>query len=259
MKHHIGLLAVICAALIGLSACNSTDPTLGVTPADAVGQAASAGIQPSTNAQAAAASARLYIAPIIGSTVAAVTPLSRRLTALAPANGLAIVAEADATKTFVVKGYFSALPENGSTTVVFVWDVFNPAGIRQHRIQGQETVAGIAADPWSIVTPAIMEKIADRTIADFVSWQGRQSNTAQSLAAPAPVTPAPVAAPAVAAPAPVAPAPLATTPIIATPIAPAPVAPAPAIQAPVAATPAPSPAKPAQIPTVPALPPSIKN
>lgn len=249
LKHRPQFLAAIGVALIALSACNSTDPTLGVTAADATGQATSPSIQPSTSAQAATASARLYIAPIIGSTVAAVTPLSRRLTALAPANGLAIVAEADATKTYVVKGYFSALPENGSTTIVFVWDVFDPAGIRQHRIQGQEMVAGIAADPWSIVTPATMEKIADRTIADFKSWQSRQTNAAQVLAAPAVAALPAVVAPTAAAPAAAAPAPVVTAPIATTPI----------VQTPAAATAPASPAKPAQIPTVPAPLPSIKN
>ena len=162
-----GLMATVLVAVLALTACNSADPTLGVTPADGAKQTALPSIQPTTPADAAKASARLYIAPIIGSTVAAVTPLSRRLSALAKANDLAIVADGDPAKTYVVKGYFSALPENGSTTIVFVWDVFDPAGVRQHRIQGQEIVPGTAGDPWSIVPPAVMEKIADRTIADF--------------------------------------------------------------------------------------------
>lgn len=222
---HFGLLA---AALLVLAACNSTDSTLGVTANE---PAPLPSVQPTTPADAAKASARLYIAPIIGSTVAAVTPLSRRLTAVAPANGLAIVADADPSKTYVVKGYFSALAENGATTIVFVWDVFDPAGVRQHRIQGQESVAGIAADPWSIVPPALMEKIADRTIADFIAWQ-------RGVAPAVPPVPAPVVAP-------VAP----VIPEVA-PIAPV----APAVVAPVAPV---APTKPGSIPTIPAPPPSI--
>ena len=230
MKKQAGFFVVAFLGLLALVGCNSTDATLGVTPQDAAQSTASA-VAPSTPAEAAKAGARLYIAPIIGSTVAAVTPLSRRLAAIAPANGLAIVGDADPTKTYVVKGYFSALPENGATTIVFVWDVFDPAGIRQHRIQGQETVAGVAADSWSIVPPATMEKIADRTIADFKVWQN-------GVAAPAVV---PVAAPVV-------------NPPVAPPVVPA-VAPsvAPAV------VPAATPVKPAIIPTVPAPPPSIKN
>jgi hypothetical protein len=223
MKKQAGLLGLALLGLLALTGCNSTDSTLGVTPQDTAQSAASA-VKPSTPAEAAKASARLYIAPIIGSTVAAVTPLSRRLAAIAPANGLAIVADADPSKTYVVKGYFSALPENGATTIVFVWDVFDPSGIRQHRIQGQESVAGTAADSWSIVPPATMEKIADRTIADFKAWQG--------AAAATPVKP-PVVAPPV-------------TPVVVPPVTPA-------------VVPTATPVKPAVIPTVPAPPPSIKN
>jgi hypothetical protein len=226
MKNQAGFLSFALLGLLALAGCNTTDSTLGVTPQDAAQSAASA-VKPSTPAEAAKASARLYIAPIIGSTVAAVTPLSRRLAAIAPANGLAIVADADPAKTYVVKGYFSALPENGSTTIVFVWDVFDPSGVRQHRIQGQESVAGIAADPWSIVPPATMEKIADRTIADFKAWQGGVT---------APVAIAPVVAP--------------VKPDVAPPVVP-PVTPA--------VVPPATPVKPAVIPTVPATPPSIKN
>jgi hypothetical protein len=222
MKKQAGFLSFALLGLLALAGCNSTDSTLGVTPQDAAQSAASA-VKPSTPAEAAKATARLYIAPIIGSTVAAVTPLSRRLSALAPANGLAIVADADPSKTYVVKGYFSALPENGATTIVFVWDVFDPSGVRQHRIQGQESVAGTAADPWAIVPPATMEKIAERTIADFKAWQG---------GAAVPVVPAVVAP---------------VKPVVKPPVV------APAVVPPA------TPAKPAVIPTVPAPPPSIKN
>jgi hypothetical protein len=224
MRHQARNLGFVLIAVLALAGCNSTDPTLGVTPADAGKSTALPSIQPTTPADAAKASARLYIAPIIGSTVAAVTPLSRRLSAQAKANNLAIVADADPAKTYVVKGYFSALSENGSTTIVFVWDVFDPSGVRQHRIQGQESVPGTAADPWSIVPPATMEKIADRTIADFKAWQG-------GVVVPVVVPPI---VPAVAAPVP--PAVPAVTPVVAA-----------------------TPVKPAVIPTVPAPPPSIKN
>jgi hypothetical protein len=228
VRHQARNLYLVLIAVLALTGCNSTDPTLGVTPADASKQTALPSIQPTTPADAAKASARLYIAPIIGSTVAAVTPLSRRLSAQAKANDLAIVADADPAKTYVVKGYFSALPENGSTTIVFVWDVFDPSGVRQHRIQGQEIVPGTAADPWSIVPPATMEKIADRTIADFKAWQGGAVAAAAVPAVVAPVVP-PVAAP---------------VPPVAPQVAPAVT---------------PTPVKPAVIPTVPAPPPSIKN
>jgi hypothetical protein len=237
MIYRTGLLGILFGAILALAGCNATDATLGVTAADAGLQAAEPGVPPSSQADAEKAEARLYIAPIIGSTVGAVTPLSRRLAALAPANGLAIVADTDPAKTYVVKGYFSALPENGATVIVFVWDVFNPSGVRQHRIQGQETVPGTAADPWSIVPPALMETIADRTIAGFKSWETGLAVAAGQVAPAA----APPIAPAVVAP--VAAAPAAAAPVVASAVTPDGI----------------TPLKPGLIPTVPAPPPSINT
>jgi hypothetical protein len=201
-----------CLAVLGLAVtgCNPADPNLGLgqTPGaanrDAVSGASSGpiAIQPPANDPAATtASARIHIAPIIGSTVAAVTPLSRRLGSVAGANGLALVGEADPARTHIVKGYFSALAEGGQTTIVFVWDVFNPAGVRLHRIQGQEQAAGATGDPWASVPPATMERIADRLITDFKDWL--TGGAAPAVAAPI-VQPVP---PVVAAPQPVAPSP----------------------------------------------------
>jgi hypothetical protein len=235
MIYRTGLLGMVFVALVALAGCNATDATLGVTAADGGLQAVEPSAQPAAPGGAENAVARLYIAPIIGSTVTAVTPLSRRLAALAPANGLAIVADTDPAKTYVVKGYFSALPENGATVIVFVWDVFNPSGVRKHRIQGQETVLGTAADPWSIVPPALMETIADRTIAGFKSWETGLAVAAGQVAPAA----APVIAPAAIAPAVVAPA--AAAPVVASAVTPTRI----------------TPLKNGLIPTVPAPPPSI--
>jgi hypothetical protein len=212
------LAVFLIASLFALSACNTNDPTIGVTSAEAEqaspasNAAANSAVRLSSQADVAKASAKLYVAPIVGATVAAITPLSRRIAATAPANGIALVGSADPSQNFIIKGYFSAFPEGGATTLVFVWDVFDTKGIRLHRIQGQENVPGTSAgDPWSIVPPTVMERVADRFIADFNTWRGAQNVApAASPAAPAANTaPAPEPAPTTTAPppAPTTPAP----------------------------------------------------
>ncbi|MCG5479624.1 hypothetical protein [Sinorhizobium alkalisoli] len=109
--------------------------------------------------------------PIIGAPVQAVTPLSRQLGASARAEGLAIKSSGDATSDHILKGYFSALQDGGKTTVVYVWDVLDGSGNRLHRIQGQDTVAGSAAEPWSAVPPETMQAIAERTISAYLEWR----------------------------------------------------------------------------------------
>ncbi len=110
--------------------------------------------------------------PIIGAPVEAVTPLSKRLGAEARSSGLTIRSASDTSTKYILKGYFSAMPDNGKTTVVYVWDVLDGSGARLHRIQGQETVAGTAADPWAAVPAKTMDGIARKTIRQYLDWRG---------------------------------------------------------------------------------------
>ena len=109
--------------------------------------------------------------PIIGAPVEAVTPLSRQLGAQARANGLTIKSSSDNTSRYILKGYFSAVADGGKTTVIYVWDVLDGSGARLHRIQGQDSVAATAKDPWAAVPAGTMEAIAQRTIEEYLSWR----------------------------------------------------------------------------------------
>ncbi|MGO6994013.1 hypothetical protein ACCT11_36285, partial [Rhizobium johnstonii] len=57
----------------------------------------------------------------------------------------------------------------GKVTVVYVWDILDSGGGRQHRIQGQESVPTAAADPWAGVTATVMQHIASKNNAEFSS------------------------------------------------------------------------------------------
>lgn len=131
-----------------------------------------AGAAPTTtaNAPGAARTAKLRFAPIVGAPIAAATPLSQRLSALAKEKGIVLGTAADTDNTHIMKGYFSALPDGNQTTIIYVWDVLDPAGTRLHRIQGQEKVPGGGADPWSTVPAKTMEGIADKAIQGYLAW-----------------------------------------------------------------------------------------
>ncbi|RCW83197.1 hypothetical protein [Phyllobacterium bourgognense] len=114
--------------------------------------------------------AKLRFAPIVGAPIAAATPLSQRLSALAKEKGITLGTAGDTDNTQIMKGYFSALPDGNQTTIIYVWDVLDPAGTRLHRIQGQEKVPGGGTDPWSTVPPKVMEGIADKAIQGYMTW-----------------------------------------------------------------------------------------
>ncbi|TPM32907.1 hypothetical protein [Mesorhizobium sp. B2-3-4] len=146
-------------------------------PAATAGTPAAA---PVTSAQAAAvlARTRLQIAPIVGASVEAATPLTAELQTRAKQRGITLAGSQDQTATHVLKGYFSAMSEGKDTTVIYVWDVYDPSGNRLHRINGQmkapSTNSGgsAGADSWKSVSPATMQAIADQTIDQFAAFLG---------------------------------------------------------------------------------------
>ena len=114
--------------------------------------------------------ARVQFAPVVGAPATAATSLAGRLSARAGTRGIALVATGDAAPTHVMKGYFSAISEGGQTTVIYVWDVIDPAGNRVHRIQGQAQAPSSGAEGWDDVRPATMEAIADETVDRLAAW-----------------------------------------------------------------------------------------
>ena len=128
-----------------------------------------------TPAQSAAilSKTRLQVAPIVGASVEAATPLTAELQTRARQRGITLAGSTDQTATHVLKGYFSAISEGKDTTVIYVWDVYDPAGNRLHRINGQQKAAPVSgAEGWPAVAPATMQAIADQTIDQFAAWLG---------------------------------------------------------------------------------------
>jgi hypothetical protein len=130
---------------------------------------------PANPAQSAAAlsKTRLQIAPIVGASVEAATPLTSELQTRARQRGITLAGSADQAATHVLKGYFSTMTEGKDTTVIYVWDIYDPAGNRLHRINGQQKAPSVGgAEGWPAVAPATMQAIADQTIEQFAAWLG---------------------------------------------------------------------------------------
>lgn len=149
-------------------------------PATSTAGAPATTAAPVTSAQSAAilSKTRLQIAPIVGASVEAATPLTAELQTRARQRGITLAGSADQTVTHVLKGYFSTMSEGVDTTVIYVWDVYDPAGNRLHRINGQQKApsvnsgASAGGDSWKGVSPATMQTIADQTIDQFAAWLG---------------------------------------------------------------------------------------
>jgi hypothetical protein len=104
--------ALACVVLAG---CTSTDavlqPSALTTTEPSAVQTASLG-----------SDFRLGFDPVVGASGEATQPLSARLSSLAGESGIPLAGPGDAA-TLSMKGYFSAISEEGVTTVIYVWDV----------------------------------------------------------------------------------------------------------------------------------------
>jgi len=126
---------------------------------------------PSARSAAAIGKMRLQVAPIVGASVEAAAPLTERLNLKARERGITLVGSTDASATNILKGYFSVLTEGKDTTVIYVWDLYDPSGNRLHRINGQQKAPSAnGAQGWAAVSPATMQAVADATIDQLTSW-----------------------------------------------------------------------------------------
>jgi hypothetical protein len=176
------LLAVSLLAAAALSACTSTQDVLepSAIAAQPPAQGDAAPLQPATpgastaptpaQSAAVAANARIQFAPIVGTSVEAATTLSQRLSTRARERGIVLARSNDPATTHVLKGYFTPLAEGKETTVIYVWDVYDPAGNRVHRITGQQKAPSGGGDGWSSVSSSTMQTIADATIDQLITW-----------------------------------------------------------------------------------------
>lgn len=156
------------------AAPQGTSTTATTTTAPAPSPAPSTTASPRTSAQTAAlAKTRLQVAPIVGASVDAAAPLTAELQTRAKQRGLTLVGSTDQTATHVLKGYFSTMSEGKDTTVIYVWDIYDPSGNRLHRINGQQKAPTVGSgEGWPAVAPATMQAIADQTIDQFAAWLG---------------------------------------------------------------------------------------
>ncbi|MBX9684469.1 MAG: hypothetical protein K2X41_11835 [Hyphomicrobium sp.] len=209
---------------VGLAGCEAASNALGNggTAPQASITTLSAGQPGSTQL------AKVQIAPIIGSPENVARDLQTQLTASLERGRISVASAPNASSEYTLRGYIVAAREKSGSKISYIWDVTDQGGKRVNRITGEEIATGAAKDPWSAVTPQMVQSIADKTATQIASWL--PGSSAIPVASAAPLTPTPVAA---ASPQSIAAVPAASP--IASPITTAAVAPPSALAAPAAA------------------------
>jgi hypothetical protein len=153
------------AALLGagLAGCETSNNLFGGNSSDPGPQTAVV-TPPPPPTSAKPAQSRVTLAPVIGAPDAVAKQLGTQVTEAMMKKNLSVAAAGDKAD-FTVRGYVVAAKEKAGTKVSYIWDVTDPSGKRVNRVTGEEIVPGSqnAKDPWSSVTPQLMQTIADRT------------------------------------------------------------------------------------------------
>jgi hypothetical protein len=158
--------ATLAIAAVLLSACVPAErpqlgpPTLGLGEARGLGPAPVRG----------AAEVRFAFATVTGIPGQMRFDLEKALQKYAVTRNLTIAVEDDATATYRVKGYLSAVGDQNGTLLVYTWDVFDTTGRPLHRIAGQQTAEGSATDPWAGIAIAQIDDAARETIDKLADW-----------------------------------------------------------------------------------------
>lgn len=162
--------APLLIGLLALGACGGTIPPGLVGDTGGAERAATSEPSRPVAPPVPASQATFAFEPFVGVPGNIADSLSRRLGQKASDQGLTIVRRLGAPATYRVKGHLSAVGDNSSSTIIYVFDVYDADGNRLHRFSGQETSSKTSGDPWSGIDGDTLDLLAERTIMSLKSW-----------------------------------------------------------------------------------------
>ncbi len=134
--------------------------------------------------------AKLEIAPVIGAPESVSRDLQAQLTTAIERNKISVARGPGGKGEYTLRGYVVAAREKSGSKISYIWDVTDQTGKRANRITGEELAVGSAtADPWSTVSPQIVQAIADKTAAQITTWYQGTAGTPVASNAASTVTP----------------------------------------------------------------------
>lgn len=161
--------------------------------------------------------AKVAVASVIGPSESVARQLESQIASSLARQNVSVARAPTDKAEYTLRGYLVSAREKSGTKISHVWDVTDPTGKRVNRITGEEVVPGAQGkDPWSAVTPQLVDQIANKTAGSLVAWLPTQQSSQPvppltPAASPVPVATTPMAAP----PAPVASAPPPAAPTLA--------------------------------------------
>jgi hypothetical protein len=182
------LFAIVVAFALG--GCESSTSLFGSNAAPEANLATAAAPTPT-----ASNLTRVSIAPVIGAPDAVARQLQQDFNAALDKSKISVVPNGESAQ-YTLRGYIVASKDKTATKVSYIWDINDVSGKRVNRITGEESIPGASPkDPWTAVTPAITQSVAQKSAASFGTWLPASGAGAVASATPVGVG-APIAQPA---------------------------------------------------------------
>jgi hypothetical protein len=162
-----------------LGGCGSSSNILGGSSTPAPQATLTQPQQPS-----ATQTARIQIAPVIGSPENVARDLQTQLATAMTQRGITVATAQNAASEYVLRGYIVAARERSRTKVSYIWDVTDQSGKRVHRITGEKVAPLAGKDPWSAVTPRVVQDIVDNTTSQIATWLPNSGGVPMASATP---------------------------------------------------------------------------
>ena len=122
--------------------------------------------------------AKIEIAPVIGAPESISRDLQAQLTTAIERNKISVARGPSGKGEYTLRGYVVAAREKTGSKISYIWDVTDQTGKRANRITGEELAVGsVSGDPWSTVSPQIVQNIADKTAAQIATWHQAAAGT----------------------------------------------------------------------------------
>jgi hypothetical protein len=154
-------LAVAAAVILGAAGCTLNEGPPVVSPTKVLSM---------TSAPVHGADAKFAFAEVTGAPSELIQAMNNEIRRHAAKRHLNIVPEGDPSAVYLVKGYVSAVGDDQSTLLVYVWDVYDRDGKRLRRISGQAAAGNAQTDPWGGIRPETMQTAAREMIDELVAW-----------------------------------------------------------------------------------------
>jgi hypothetical protein len=186
------LALALCAGwlAIGMAGCETATSLFGQSSDTPTASVANNANQP---APVVSRPAQIAIAPVIGPPENVSNELQGKLVADIERQNIRVAKSPTEKAEYTLRGYVvSSLDKKGAKAKIsYIWDVTDGTGKGVHRVSGEESAAaGKSKDPWTAVTPAVVEAIAAKTVSSIAAWLPKQA--APAVASSADSAPAPV-------------------------------------------------------------------